>query len=215
MMCWNAPDEPDAPSWYFVTPPEPDWDQRRAEEWLTRYSRTTLPALTVHEVAPGHFAHGRALRRVTSPVRRTLHSTTFMEGWAHYAEEVCLQEGFRGDDSRFAIGVAVEALIRVTRLSCAIGLHTGAMDVEEATRRFMADAYLAREPAAAEARRCTFDSTCGRYTWGKLALRSVRERAERRPDFDLPAFHAAVLALGCPPLSLLDHALARPAVIRP
>ncbi|AEW99307.1 DUF885 family protein [Streptantibioticus cattleyicolor] len=210
MMVWNPPGEPDAPSRYLVTPPDPGWEPARAEEWLTRYSRTTLPAITVHEVAPGHFAHGRTLRRLTSPVRRTLHSLTFMEGWAHYAEEVCLEEGFRSGDPRFAVGVAVEALVRVTRLACAIGLHTGAMDVEEATARFMSDAHLAREAAAAEARRGTFDATYGRYTWGKFALLDLRERARREPGSTLPAFHATVLALGCPPIGLLDRVLDTP-----
>ena len=68
------------------------------------FSRATLPAITVHEVAPGHFAHGRRLRTVTSDVRRTLHSLAFVEGWAHYGEEVCVEEGFREQDPRFAAG---------------------------------------------------------------------------------------------------------------
>ena len=58
------------------------------------FSRTTLPGITVHEVAPGHFSHGRALRHATTEVRRTLHSSAFIEGWAHYVEELCVEEGF-------------------------------------------------------------------------------------------------------------------------
>ena len=58
----------------------------------------------MHEVAPGHFAHGRALRHAAGPVRRILHSVSFAEGWAHYVEEVCLEEGFRARDPRFASG---------------------------------------------------------------------------------------------------------------
>ncbi|WP_377269297.1 DUF885 family protein [Peterkaempfera sp. SMS 1(5)a] len=205
MLTWAGPDEPDAPSWYHVTPPDPDWPPGTAEEWLTVFSRTTLPAITAHEVAPGHFAHGRALRRAATPVRRTLHSLAFCEGWAHYAEQVCLEEGFRAGDARFAAGVALEALVRVTRLSCAIGLHTGAMDVAEATRRFMTDAHLPRAGAAAEARRGTFDAGYGRYTWGKLEILALRERtrAAAGAGFTLPRFHAALLKLGSPPLGLL------------
>ncbi|WP_055587600.1 DUF885 family protein [Streptacidiphilus griseoplanus] len=205
MLTWAGPGEPDAPSWYHVTPPDPDWPAGAAEEWLTVFSRTTLPAITAHEVAPGHFAHGRALRRAATPVRRTLHSLAFCEGWAHYAEEVCLEEGFRAGDARFAAGVALEALVRVTRLSCAIGLHTGAMDVAEATRRFMADAHLPRAGAAAEARRGTFDAGYGRYTWGKLEILALRERtrAAAGSGFTPARFHAALLELGSPPLGLL------------
>jgi hypothetical protein len=203
MMTWAGPGEPESPSWYHVTPPEPDWPARDREEWLTVFSRTSLPSITVHEVAPGHFAHGRALRRAESPVRRVLHSLAFCEGWAHYVEEVCLDEGFRARDPRFAIGVALEALVRVTRLTCAIGLHTGAMDVAEATRLFTRDAHLAPAGAASEARRGTFDAGYGRYTWGKLEITRARERAERAGGFTLPGFHAGLLALGAPPLGLL------------
>lgn len=210
MMTWAAPEERDCASWYHVTPPEPDWPAEEREEWLTVFSRTSLPAITVHEVAPGHFAHGRSLRRASTPVRRILHSLSFCEGWAHYVEEVCLEEGFRARDPRFAIGVALEALIRVTRLSCAIGLHTGAMDLDEATHRFMRDAHLARAGAASEARRGTFDAGYGRYTWGKLEIMRLRERARREwgDGFTLERFHASLLALGSPPLGLIDAALA-------
>ncbi|MCF2528640.1 DUF885 family protein [Yinghuangia soli] len=211
MMSWNAPYEAEAPSWYFVTPPEPTWPAEEIEEWLSIFSRTTLPAITVHEVAPGHFAHGRALRRAPSEVRRVLHSSSFAEGWAHYIEEVCLEEGFRAGDPRYAIGMCLEALIRVTRLASAIGLHTGAMDVEESTRRFMADAHLARAGAASEARRGTFDANYGCYTWGKLALMDLREEAKAAwgTGFTLERFHTALLDLGSPPLGLVGTAVER------
>ncbi|MGA4542753.1 DUF885 family protein [Uniformispora flossi] len=211
MMSWNAPGEPEAPSWYFVTPPEPDWPADEIEEWLSVFSRTTLPAITVHEVAPGHFAHGRALRRAPSDVRRVLHSSSFAEGWAHYIEEVCLEEGFRVGDPRYAIGMCLEALIRVTRLAAAIGLHTGAMDVAEATRRFMADAHLARTAAVSEARRGTFDWNYGCYTWGKLALRDLRDEAKAAwgAGFTLERFHTALLDLGSPPVGLVRTAVER------
>lgn len=210
MMTWAAPGERDAPSWYHVTPPDPSWPKEEQEEWLTVFSRTSLPAITVHEVAPGHFAHGRALRRAGSPVRRLLHSLSFTEGWAHYAEEVCLEEGFRADDPRFAVGVALEALVRVTRLSCAIGLHTGALSLADATELFVRDAHLSPAAAASEARRGTFDAAYGRYTWGKLEILRLRERARQAwgADFSLQRFHTALLALGSPPLGLLDAALA-------
>ncbi|HEY3479553.1 MAG TPA: DUF885 family protein, partial [Streptomyces sp.] len=137
------------------------------------------------------------------------HGLSFCEGWAHYVEEVCLEEGFRARDPRFAIGVALEALVRVTRLTCAIGLHTGAMDLEDATQLFMRDAHLARAGAASEARRGTFDAGYGRYTWGKLEIMRLRERARRAwgKDFSLPRFHTALLSLGSPPLGLMDTAL--------
>ena len=217
MMSWAAPFEPDAPSRYYITPPEPDWPAEEQEDWLAVFSRTTLPAITVHEVAPGHFAHGRRLRRADGDVRRTLHSAAFIEGWAHYAEEVCLEEGFRADDPRFAAGVALEALQRVTRLAVSIGVHGGSMTMEEAVRRFQADSFAQGPAAVAEATRATYDPTYGRYTWGKLEILDLREQAKRQwsSGYSVQRFHGALLALGAPPLGLMAHALDGQASARP
>jgi hypothetical protein len=211
MMSAAAPGEPEGPSWYYITPPDSSWPQREQEEWLEVFSATTLPGITVHEVAPGHFSHGRALRRAPSALRRTLHSPAFIEGWAHYAEELCVEEGFCADDPRFAVGVWLEALVRVTRLACAIGVHTAGMTVAEGASRFERDTHLAGPAALSEARRATFDPTYGRYTWGKLEILDLREQARQQwgPGFSLRRFHAALLELGSPPLGLLGTAIVR------
>jgi hypothetical protein len=211
MISTNAPAEPDAPSWYWITPPDPSWPAAQAEEWLEVFSATTLPAITVHEVAPGHFSHHQALRHAAGDVRRTLFSDAFVEGWAHYAEELSVEEGFVADDPRFAIGVWLEALVRVTRLACALGVHTAGWTVDEAAARFAADTHLTGEAALSEARRATFDPTYGRYTWGKLEIMRRREeaRAAWGAGFTLKRFHSALLALGSPPLGLLGTAIER------
>ncbi|GAA2877163.1 DUF885 domain-containing protein [Nonomuraea rubra] len=209
MMAWNSPGEPEGPSWYHITPPDTSWPEQDQEEWLEVFSATTLPAINVHEVAPGHFSHARALRRAPSEVRRVLQSVAFIEGWAHYAEELCVEEGFEQGDPRFEIGVWVEALIRVTRLACAIGVHTGQMTVEEGARRFESDTHLAGPAALSEARRASFDPTYGRYTWGKLLIMDLRERAraEWGAGFTVQRFHKELLDLGAPPLGLIGAVL--------
>jgi uncharacterized protein DUF885 len=211
MMSSAAPGEPEGPSWYHITPPDPSWPEQDAQEWLEVFSATTLPSITAHEVAPGHFSHGRAIRHVPAGVRRTLHSEAFVEGWAHYAEELCVEEGFCADDPRFAIGVWLEALVRVTRLACAIGLHTAGMTVQDGARRFEAHTHLAGPAALSEARRATFDPTYGRYTWGKLEILDLRDRARKAwgAGFSLRRFHTAMLSLGSPPLGLLGTAVER------
>lgn len=211
MISPNAPAEPDAPSHYYITPPDESWDSAEAEEWLEMFSSTTLPAINVHEVAPGHFSHFQAVRRARGDVRRTLFSDVFIEGWAHYAEELCVEEGFAGGDPKFEIGVWLEALVRVTRLASAIGVHTGGWTVEDAARRFETDTHLAGPAALSEARRATFDPTYGRYTWGKLEIQRAREEARSTWDssFTLKRFHTALLELGSPPLGLLSTAIIR------
>lgn len=228
MMAGGGPWESEAPSYYFVTPPDPAWSRQEAGEWLEMFSHTTLPAVSVHEVAPGHFSHWRHMRTLQEPVRRALHSMTFAEGWAHYAEEMLLEEGFgayaaervAGEDfldgtewtpDHYEIGVWVEALIRVTRLSVAIGMHTGEMTVEQGAARFAKDTPLRGPAALSEARRATFDPTYGRYTWGKLEILRLRERAREEwgAKFSLPRFHRALLDLGSPPIGLIGTAVDR------
>ncbi len=211
MISPAAPGEADAPSLYYITPPDPSWPHDQQEEWLEVFSDTTLPVITVHEVAPGHFSHARAIRRAGTDVRRLLHSNAFVEGWAHYAEELCVEEGFLDSDPRFAIGVWLEALIRVTRLACSIGVHSAGMTVEDAARRFEADTHISGPAALSEARRATFDPSYGRYTWGKLEIMALRDKARREwgAAFTLRRFHAAMLSLGSPALGLLGGAIER------
>jgi uncharacterized protein (DUF885 family) len=211
MLTWSAPYESDGPSQYDITPPEPHWPLAEQNEWLTMFSDMALPAITTHEVAPGHFAHGRALRHAPTDIRRSLIGAGFAEGWAHYGEELMFEEGFGNEDARYQIGVALEALVRLTRLSCAIGLHTGALNVDDATEMFMSDALLSEAGARSEARRGTFDPTYGVYTWGKWVVMDARAAARQAwgADFSLRRFHDTLFELGSPPLGLV------PAAIRP
>ncbi|MEV6976236.1 DUF885 family protein [Kitasatospora sp. NPDC093806] len=208
----SAPYEADAPASFRVTLPDTAWDHAEREQWLSSgFNRTLMPNMAIHEVAPGHASHFRALRRAPTEVRRTLHSEAFIEGWAHYCEELALEEGFRDGDPRVAVAVAQDALRRVTRFACAIGLHTGAMTVEDAAARFTQDVGLTGPAARHEARRGLFDPTYGRYTWGKFAILDLREQAVSRwgSGFSLRRFHSALFDLGAPPLGLLSTALER------
>jgi hypothetical protein len=210
MMSWTGAYEADAPAWYYVNPPDDSWDDEAKDEWRSMFSATTLPAITVHEVTPGHFAHGRMLRNFAKgDVRRSLCSAAFVEGWAHYGEELMMEAGFRADDPRFALGVWMEALVRVTRLAAALGVHRGTMSLDEATSRFESDAYLLGPAARTEATRATFDPTYGRYTWGKLEIMGLRDEAIAAwgSKFSLRRFHEALLSLGGPPLGTMGDVL--------
>ena len=211
MMSPVAPGEPEGPSWYHITPADDSWPEQEREEWLEMFSATTLPGITVHEVAPGHFSHGLAMRKAPTAVRRILPSLGFVEGWAHYTEELAVEEGFEAGDPRFEIGIWLEALVRVTRLACAIGVHSAGMSVEDAARRFEADTHLSGPAALSEARRATFDPEYGRYTWGKLEIMRLREQARKEwgAGFSLRRFHAALFELGSPVLGLLGTAIER------
>jgi Bacterial protein of unknown function (DUF885) len=208
-ISWSGAWEPAAPARFHLTPPDPDWSPDAQDAWLRRFGRAALPALAVHETFPGHANHALAMRQVTSPTRRTLWSELFFEGWAHYCEEMCLEEGFQGGSPVLQAGVALEALVRLARIENAIGLHTHQITVEEGARLFSENAFLDGPAATVEARRGLFEPTYTRYGVGKFFFLDLREAARRQwgADFTLLRFHTEVLSLGSPPLAPVADAL--------
>jgi len=196
-------------SFYFVTPPEADWDEDRREEWLSNFDRNALPGLSIHEAYPGHFIHFLHLRNVTSPVRRMALSYSFVEGWAHYVEEMMLDEGFGNGEPRFRLAQLKEALLRNCRLIASIKMHAYGMSLDEATEVLKTKAFLEEAPARAEAVRGTFDPGYLNYTLGKLMMRKLRADVQEQEDdrFSLRDFHDRVLALGAPPFALARRVL--------
>jgi hypothetical protein len=208
-ISWSAPWERAAPAWFHLTPPDSGWNPQAQDAWLARFGDTTLPVMTVHETFPGHASNAIAMRHVTSLTRRTLWSELFFEGWAHYCEELCLEEGFRAGDPLFQAGVAVEALVRLTRLENAVAIHTGAFGVDEGTHLFTTQAFIDGPAAQAEARRGLFEPTYVRYAFGKTLVRDLREQARRSwgPAFSVQRFNGELLALGSPPLGAVAGTL--------
>ncbi|MDQ7859111.1 MAG: DUF885 domain-containing protein [Armatimonadota bacterium] len=195
-------------SFYYVTPPEPAWPPERREEWLSKFDYATLKAVSIHEAYPGHFVHFMHVRRAPSAVARVMTAYSFVEGWAHYTEEMMLEAGV---DPRpeFRLACLGEALVRAVRYLVAIGMHTGEMRVDEAARLFETRAFLEPLPARKEAERGTFDPGYLNYTLGKLMMRRLRDdyRTERGAAFALREFHDRLVALGAPPVPLARRAL--------
>jgi len=208
-ISWSAPWEQAAPARFHLTPPDPAWPSDAEDAWLRRFGCAALPALTVHETFPGHASHALAMRHVASPTRRTLWSELFFEGWAHYCEEMCLEEGFQDGNAVLQAGVALEALVRLTRIENAIGLHTQEFTVAEGARLFSQNAFLDGPAAMAEAQRGLFEPTYTRYGVGKFFFMDLREAAKREwgANFTLERFHTELLSLGSPPLAPVADAL--------
>ena len=83
-------------AYYYLTDAEPQWPAERQDEHLRDYNHPTLWSISIHEVYPGHFLHYQHLRKVESKVRKsTLFApASFIEGWAHYCEEMMMEAGF-------------------------------------------------------------------------------------------------------------------------
>ena len=192
-------------SFYYVTPVEPSWSVKQAEEWLTNFNIPTLRIISAHEVYPGHYVHFLRHHQAPSDATRVFGAYSFWEGWAHYCEEMMLEEGYGDGDPRLIFAQAQEALVRVCRLLCSLRMHTQGQTLAEATRFFKENAYMEELPASKEAQRGTFDPGYLNYTLGKLLIMKLREdlRAEQGSAFSPRGFHDELLGHGAPPLPLL------------
>ncbi len=188
---------------YYLTDVDPSWPEERQLEHLRDFNIPTLWNISIHEVFPGHYLHYQHLRRVESKVRRsTLFMTTsYVEGWAHYCEQMMVEAGFGRRDYTLKLGQLAEALVRLARFVVGIRLHTDDWSVEQGVRFFRDEAFLEEASARREAERGTFDPTYLVYTAGKLALLKLRRdwQEQQAGKASLRAFHEALLAQGAAP----------------
>ncbi len=196
-------------SYYYITPVEPHWTEEQKEQWLSNFNYNTIQIVSIHEVYPGHFAHYLHSRSAPSVVNKALRAYSTSEGWAHYTEEMMLDEGYGEGDLSLRLSQICEALLRDCRYLCSIWMHTQGMDVDEATRFFVNKSYMGEFPARKEALRGTFDPGYLNYTLGKLLILKLREdyRREQGTSFSLKQFHDSLLSFGGPPVPLLREML--------
>jgi uncharacterized protein (DUF885 family) len=192
-------------SFYNVTLPGAGTSPEKAEELLRFFDRASMPVISAHEAYPGHFTHFLYVRRHPSPVRRVVHASTNAEGWAHYVEEMILEQGFEAGNPALRLAMLRLALVRACRFVVGIRLHTRGMTLPEATRFFADRAHLEPANAEREARRGTADPTYLAYTLGKLMILKLRDdvREARGTEFDLREFHDDFLRAGAPPIPIV------------
>ena len=193
-------------AYYYLTDVDPSWPAERQDEHLRDYNFPTLWSVSIHEVYPGHFLHYQHLRKVTSKARKSIlfAPASFVEGWAHYCEQMMIEAGFGRDDQTIRLGQLAESLIRLVRFIVGIKLHTEDMSVEQGVRLFREEAYLEEASARREAERGTFDPTYLVYSAGKMMLLKLRQdyKAQQGKAFSLRTFHDTLLSNGTAPFWL-------------
>lgn len=204
-------------STYYITDVLPEWTAEQKEQHLATYSYGNLWMVTIHEVFPGHGVQLAWLPDVAKNIRksRLTGCTAYIEGWAHYAEELMVEAGFRGDDARIEAGQIAEALTRLCRTVAAIRMHLGQMTLDEAARLFVEKGWSSEQSGRREAERGTFDPEYCLYTIGKWQLQGLRHLALMEDaSFSLIDFHARILQGGIAPWSIYKQELLQDAVAR-
>ncbi|MBI2686426.1 MAG: DUF885 domain-containing protein [Acidobacteria bacterium] len=196
-------------AFYYVTPPEKEWDAKHKEEHLRLYNKPVMDIITIHEVFPGHFTQFLFAPQFPTKTRKLYSCSSNAEGWAHYAEQMMLEEGFRNGDPKIRLAQLSEALLRDCRYVVGIKLHTQGMTVEQGARVFIDKGF--QEPANAyeESRRGAYNPTYLYYTLGKLQVYKLREdyKKAKGADFKLARFHADFVKQGAIPIKLIRRIL--------
>ncbi|RLE55636.1 MAG: hypothetical protein DRJ40_07895 [Thermoprotei archaeon] len=190
---------------YLVTPPE-------SEDLMKEHSWYSILNTSVHEAYPGHHTQFAWIQATPNIIRKFIAiasnvATSFIEGWAHYCEELLLEHGFHSEPEYRTV-VLVDALWRAARVVIDVKLSTGSMSFDEAVDMLMRVAFMSREGAIREVKRYTIDQgyqLC--YMYGKYRIKRLREKVRKLlgSRFREDVFHRLLLEEGVLPVSLLEE----------
>ena len=196
-------------AFFNVTLPEKNWTPEHVEEHLQMFNRGVITSTSIHETYPGHYVQFLWVQSAPSKVRKLLGASSNAEGWAHYCEQMMIDEGYGGGDLKLRLGQLQDALLRNARYIVGIQMHTGQMTFDQAVDFFVKEGMQTRSTAEVESKRGTSDPTYLYYTLGKLEILKLREdyRKLRGASFSLQEFHDRFLKQGFPPVKIVRRAM--------
>ena len=214
-----GPFEKHATEAYFnVTLPDPKMTPAEVEGYMHSFNVGTVISTAVHEAYPGHYVQFLWVPQAPTRVRKILGANTNVEGWAHYTEQMMLDNGYgqpgagaRDErESKFLrLGQLQDALLRNARFIVGIEMHTGKMSIDQAEEFFQKEGYQSKETAVVETKRGAGDPTYLYYTLGKLEIMKLREDLKKKEGaaFSLQKFHDDFLKQGFPPVKIVREAM--------
>jgi uncharacterized protein (DUF885 family) len=216
-------------AFFNVTLPEKDWTPAQVEEHMAAFNWGVVTSTAIHEVIPGHYEQYLWNEQVPSRIRQFLSldlsnvgstwGDSNVEGWAHYTEQMMLDEGYgrtpgvpEEKDAAFLklrLGQLQDALLRNARYMVAIDLHTGKMTEEQAVDYFVHEGYQTRANGVREVKRGTGNPTYLFYTLGKLQIIQLRKDWEARQGRQVEPreFHDLFMRQGVAPVKIIRRAL--------
>ncbi|MES2392168.1 MAG: DUF885 domain-containing protein, partial [Acidobacteriota bacterium] len=202
-------------AYFNVTLPDPKWDAAKTNEYMAAFNIGTIVSTSVHEAYPGHYIQFLWTPEFPSKIRKLLGANTNIEGWAHYCEQMMLDEGYGDATAKDAteaklirLGQLQDALLRDARFIVAIRMHTGvggALTIEQAEDFFVKEGYQGRPIAEVETKRGTADALYLYYTLGKLEIMKLRADVMKKQGsaFSLEKFHDDLMRQGFAPIKVI------------
>lgn len=205
-----APFDADPSGVFYVTPIDIRRSKTEQAAQLGAHCAPALPIVALHEGYPGHHLQLSHANRAATRLRRIVHSDVFAEGWALYCEELMWEQGYFTHDPLTRLFQLRDQLFRACRVVVDMSLHSGRMTPEQAVQYLVEEVMLDAGIATAEVQRyCMTPTQPMSYLVGKLQILELRSDAQRKlgSRFQLHDFHAALLASGTIPLTLVREEL--------
>ena len=211
-------------AYFNVTLPEKSWTPEHVAEHMASFNIGTIISTSVHEAYPGHYIQFLWQDKFPSKVRKLIGANTNIEGWAHYCEQMMLDQGYGqpgsgAKDEREAklirLGQLQDALLRDARFVNSIKLHTGLGEssgqwsIDQAVNFFVKEGYQSPSVGLVETKRGSADATYLYYTLGKLEITKLREdlKAKQGAAFNLQQFHDNFMRQGPAPIKIIRKAM--------
>jgi uncharacterized protein (DUF885 family) len=205
-------------AYFNVTLPAPGDSPEQIAGRMAGFNVGTIISTAVHETYPGHYVQFLWTPMAPTKLRKMMGASTNSEGWAHYCEQMMLDQGYAQpgtgakdlNESRLVrLGQLQDALLRDARFVVGIQMHSGKMTFDEGVDFFMKEGYQSHQNGLIETKRGTSDATYLYYTLGKLEILKLREdlRKKQGAAFSLESFHNDFLKQGFPPIKIVRKAL--------
>ncbi len=205
-------------AYFNVTLPEKDWTAQHIAEHMAAFNVGTVISTSVHEAYPGHYVQFLWMPQFPSTIRKVLGANTNIEGWAHYTEQMMLDQGYgqpgigakdEHEAKLIRLGQLQDALLRDARFVNSIKLHTGQFTFDQAVNFFVTDGYQSPSVALVETKRGTADATYLYYTLGKLEIMKLRADLMKKQGtaFNLQQFHDNFMRQGFAPIKIIRKAM--------
>jgi len=190
---------------FFVDPVDPSWPPEKVESYLRANDWYAITLTSAHEAYPGHHTQAWYARQRPNPLRSTLWSGAFAEGWAVYGTTLLVQQGLGGkENARYALRDLWGAMVVAANALLDIKLQRGEMTDEEALRFMVEDGFQEKALAEKKLLRAKLDSTqlC-QYFLGLDEIRVLERDVKARGKFELRAFNEELVGHGTVPVKIL------------
>jgi uncharacterized protein (DUF885 family) len=206
--------QPHLGAFYWLTPIPKTWPAARIESKLREYNFYGLKLLTIHEAMPGHYVQLEYANNVEPAGRRALRSVfgngPYVEGWAVYATEMMLDEGYLDNSPELRLTFLKQQLRMIANAILDVRMHMHNMKDEDAMRLMTVDTFQEEEEATAKLRRAKLSSTqLSTYFVGYREWVKLRKAVEARQggNFRLAEFHEKALRTGAVPMRTMEALL--------